>query len=356
MTRGSGFAPGASLVQLYSAMVYEGPGIARRIALGLAAAAEARRLLAAFPRRSAAKPPSAAASGPRLRGADRRRRRSSPSRISTPVSARILALAGLEVDAALRAGPRASRARIWSLRPGSSARARRGSARPARSCIGSVPVDRGDQRLGDIRRGSHCRRPSRSRRRSGRRGSAGSSAPSTSAGACPARRRWRPGGPGRRSARNEKSVSWLLRKKPSTIRPVPKMLSTVVVIETTLPSASRTMKCEVPVGSSVRSAPRDQRAGRDAGAPAAGRPSCRSASRAGRRKPGRSGPRPAPSRTPDRRHICRGRRTSAGSPRRTGTRPAGRSAARSAMSVRSRIIISSTRPTPLDGGGGAQSR
>src|SRR4029078_11430317 len=45
----------------------------------------------------------------------------------------------------------------------------------------------------------------------------------------------------------EKSVSWLLRKKPSTIRPVPKMLSTVVVIDTTLPSPSRTMKCEVPV-------------------------------------------------------------------------------------------------------------
>ena len=28
---------GASLVQLYTAMVYEGPGIARRIALGLSA-------------------------------------------------------------------------------------------------------------------------------------------------------------------------------------------------------------------------------------------------------------------------------------------------------------------------------
>jgi dihydroorotate dehydrogenase len=28
---------GASLVQLYTAMVYEGPGVARRIALGLAA-------------------------------------------------------------------------------------------------------------------------------------------------------------------------------------------------------------------------------------------------------------------------------------------------------------------------------
>ncbi len=35
---------GASLVQLYSAMVYEGPGIARRIADGLAASLQARRL------------------------------------------------------------------------------------------------------------------------------------------------------------------------------------------------------------------------------------------------------------------------------------------------------------------------
>ena len=35
---------GASLVQLYSAMVYEGPGIARRIALGLAARLSATRL------------------------------------------------------------------------------------------------------------------------------------------------------------------------------------------------------------------------------------------------------------------------------------------------------------------------
>jgi hypothetical protein len=44
-----------------------------------------------------------------------------------------------------------------------------------------------------------------------------------------------------------------LRKKPSTIRPVPKMLSTVVVIETMFPSASPITKCDVPVGSSVLS-------------------------------------------------------------------------------------------------------
>src|SRR3954471_10789428 len=53
----------------------------------------------------------------------------------------------------------------------------------------------------------------------------------------------------------EKSVSWLLRKKPSTMRPVPKIDSTVVVIETTFPAASRIMKCEVPVGSGVWSVP-----------------------------------------------------------------------------------------------------
>ncbi len=35
------------------------------------------------------------------------------------------------------------------------------------------------------------------------------------------------------------------------MRPDPKMDSTVVVIETTFPSASPTMKCDVPVGSTV---------------------------------------------------------------------------------------------------------
>src|SRR5215213_5737409 len=54
---------------------------------------------------------------------------------------------------------------------------------------------------------------------------------------------------------NAKSVIWLLRKKPSTIRPDPKIDSTVVVIDTTLPARSPTMKCEVPIGSSVRSDP-----------------------------------------------------------------------------------------------------
>src|SRR6185503_911473 len=53
--------------------------------------------------------------------------------------------------------------------------------------------------------------------------------------------------------RKLKSVIWLLRKKPSTIRPEPNRDSTVVVIDTTLPAASRTTKWEVPVGSSVAS-------------------------------------------------------------------------------------------------------
>ena len=51
-------------------------------------------------------------------------------------------------------------------------------------------------------------------------------------------------------------MSWLLRKKPPTIRPSPKMLSTVVVIETTLPSVSTITKWVVPPGSWVRSGAR----------------------------------------------------------------------------------------------------
>ena len=39
------------------------------------------------------------------------------------------------------------------------------------------------------------------------------------------------------------------------MRPVPKMLSTVVVIDTTLPAASTTTKCEVPAGSWWRRGP-----------------------------------------------------------------------------------------------------
>src|SRR5205085_11199756 len=46
------------------------------------------------------------------------------------------------------------------------------------------------------------------------------------------------GRPSASRGEKEKSVIWLLRKKPSTIRPDPKMLSTVVVIDTTLPAAS----------------------------------------------------------------------------------------------------------------------
>ena len=53
----------------------------------------------------------------------------------------------------------------------------------------------------------------------------------------------------------EKSVSWLLRKKPAAIRPEPKMDSTVVVMLTALPRASTTTKCEVPAGSWVASGP-----------------------------------------------------------------------------------------------------
>jgi hypothetical protein len=48
----------------------------------------------------------------------------------------------------------------------------------------------------------------------------------------------------------------LLRKKPSTIRPEPKVLSTVVVIETALPNLSTMTKWVVPPGSAVRSGAR----------------------------------------------------------------------------------------------------
>src|SRR5690349_14962662 len=52
---------------------------------------------------------------------------------------------------------------------------------------------------------------------------------------------------------NEKSVSWLFRKKPWTIRPEPKVLSTVVVIETTLPHLSTMTRWVVPATSWVLS-------------------------------------------------------------------------------------------------------
>ena len=50
------------------------------------------------------------------------------------------------------------------------------------------------------------------------------------------------GRPEASTGRNEKSVSWLLRKKPPTARPEPNSDSTDVVIETTSPSASTTTK------------------------------------------------------------------------------------------------------------------
>ncbi len=66
---------GASLIQLYTAMVYEGPGIARRIALGLAERLK-REGFGNIAEAGRDRTPSAAASAPRLRAAGRRRRRS----------------------------------------------------------------------------------------------------------------------------------------------------------------------------------------------------------------------------------------------------------------------------------------
>ncbi len=105
------------------------------------------------------------------------------------------------------------------------------------------------------KRGSNCRRPTRSRRRTCRRVVSRIAGIIDERGRLPAATALATGRPCSSTGENEKSVSWLLRKNPSTIRPVPKMLSTVVVMETTLPSASRTIRCDVPVGSSVRSAP-----------------------------------------------------------------------------------------------------
>ena len=68
------------------------------------------------------------------------------------------------------------------------------------------------------------------------------------------------------TGRNEKSVSWLFSMKPPTARPEPNSDSTVVVIETMLPSRSTTTKWEVPAASIVASAPRWI----GAGCPAAG--------------------------------------------------------------------------------------
>ena len=77
------------------------------------------------------------------------------------------------------------------------------------------------------------------------------------------------GRPSARVGANEKSVSWLLRKKPAAIRPEPNTLSTVVVMLTALPAASTTTKCEVPAGSFVASGPASTPPG---GVPAAAAP------------------------------------------------------------------------------------
>src|SRR5436190_22696707 len=64
------------------------------------------------------------------------------------------------------------------------------------------------------------------------------------------------GAPSRSFGVKEKSVSWLFRKKPLVIRPEPKRLSTVVVIETAFPSASTITRWLVPPGSWVASGAR----------------------------------------------------------------------------------------------------
>src|SRR5689334_18936465 len=119
------------------------------------------------------------------------------------------------------------------------------------------------------------------------------------------------------------------------------MLSTVVVMETTFPAASRTIRCEVPVGSSVLSAPAGT--GASAGTPAAGGgPAVGPISAA--RWATKAGSTTYLSRSAYISRLASAKRYQA----------CGSLTFREAMSVRSRIIINSIRPTPLDGGGGAQ--
>ena len=117
-----------------------------------------------------------------------------------------------------RAAPRAPRARTWSPRPGSWRRARRGSA--ARSPPASAGPSRSPRpATWRHKRGSHCRpaepiapanRPSRVSRIVG---------VIDERGRLPGATALATGRPCASTGLNEKSVIWLLRKKPSTIRP-----------------------------------------------------------------------------------------------------------------------------------------
>jgi len=130
------------------------------------------------------------------------------------------------------------------------------------------------------------------------------------------------------TARDEKSVSWLLRKNPPTARPEPNSDSTDVVIDATSPAASTTTKWLVPATSTVASAPKRDTAASCSGSPATGGAPARSRSvaRGSRCSGDRAALRRAPRRTPDRRYSGRDPRTSGGSLRRTGTTPAGQPA------------------------------
>ena len=169
-----------------------------------------------------------------LRGADRRRRSSRPSCARSRASRSVCSLTRVacpSAEASARAPPRSCRPRARSDRCGC-----RSSEVRSAACGIEPPVEHADQRLDDIvddrgpagRPDDHVTRGHRDRRRS--------SAPSSSAGACRARRG------SRQAARsltgtNEKSVSSLLsRKPPAVIRRLPNASSIVVVIETAFPS------------------------------------------------------------------------------------------------------------------------
>ena len=271
------------------------------------------------------------------------------------MQARILALAGPELDAARAQRLDARRAGIVSTSPLKFA--------PRAIEVGKVdrrPADRAPSRSGRPapcrhKRGSRCRPASRSRRRSGRRG-AGSPESSTSAASCPARPRSPPAALG--VARPEGEIGHLVVEEEAVDHPAraeDRFDRGRHRDDIALRVADDEMAWCRPARASHRRAAR-RRAGRRARRRRRTGPRADQPGAARRHRRDRAGPRPARRRRPDRRHIGRGRRTSAGSPRRTGTRPADRPGPRAAMSVRSRIAISCSTATPLDGGGGTQIR
>ncbi len=79
------------------------------------------------------------------------------------------------------------------------------------------------------------------------------------------------GVPSSASGRKEKSVSWLLRRKPTAMRPEPKAVSIEAVMLTASPSASTAETCVVP-GRSRGASGAYSRPSRKGGSPASAPP------------------------------------------------------------------------------------